>query len=176
MTQAAERRPGFGPSRARTGAARLCCLWWLCLATILLFFAPLRSAGAAEEPFYLIGPGDSLEISVWNEPELSRAVTVRPDGRLTVPLVENLAATGLTPQELARVIEERLGAYLKNPQVTITVTDSQGVPGQRIRVLGEVSQPTGSIPINPSPRLTSPISSGASIHIQTIASTSGETR
>jgi polysaccharide export outer membrane protein len=97
-----------------------------------------------EEPFYLIGPGDSLEISVWNEPELSRAVTVRPDGRLTVPLVEDLAASGLTPQELARVIEERLGAYLKNPQVTITVTvtDPIGMPDQRVRVLGEVVRPT----------------------------------
>ena len=143
MTRAAERRPRFGPAWCRTGAARLCSLWWPCLAALFLFVAPLRSTGAAEEPFYLIGPGDSLEISVWNEPELSRAVTVRPDGRLTVPLVEDLAASGLTPQELARVIEERLGAYLKNPQVTITVTvtDPVGMPDQRVRVVGEVVRP-----------------------------------
>ena len=143
MTRAVERRPGFGSAWSRTGAARLCSLWWPCLAALFLFVAPLRSTGAAEEPFYLIGPGDSLEISVWNEPELSRAVTVRPDGRLTVPLVEDLAASGLTPQELARVIEERLGAYLKNPQVTITVTvpDPVGMPDQRVRVVGEVVRP-----------------------------------
>ncbi len=116
MTRAAERRPGFGSSWSRTEAVRHRRLWWLCLGALLLFVAPLRSTGAAEEPFYLIGPGDSLEISVRNQPELSRAVTVRPDGRLTVPLVEDLVASGLTPQELARAIEERLGAYLKNPQ------------------------------------------------------------
>ncbi len=129
---------------SRTGAARRCSLWWPCLAALVLFVAPLRSPGAAEEPFYLIGPGDSLEISVWNEPELTREVTVRPDGRLTIPLVEDLAANGLTPQELARVIEERLGAFLKNPQVTITVTvtDPVGMPDQRVRVLGGVVRPT----------------------------------
>ena len=143
LTRAAERGPGFGPPWSRTGVARLCSLWWLCLAALLLFVAPLRSTGAAEEPFYLIGPGDSLEISVWNEPELSRTVTVRPDGRLTVPLVEDLAASGLTPQELARAIEERLGAYLNNPQVTITITVTGpiGMPDQRVRVLGEVVRP-----------------------------------
>ena len=69
---------------------------------------------------------------------------MRPDGRLTIPLVEDLAANGLTPQELARLIEERLGAFLKNPQVTITVTvtDPVGMPDQRVRVLGGVVRPT----------------------------------
>lgn len=97
---------------------------------------------AAEEPFYLIGPGDSLEITVRDQPELSRTVTVRPDGRLTIPLVEDMLTSGLTPEELARAIEERLAVYLNNPLVSVAVANPQGMLDQRIRVLGEVVRPT----------------------------------
>ena len=108
MTGAVEHGLRSGALRCRAGTARIASLWWLGVAAVLLSVVLFRPAGAAEEPFYLIGPGDSLEIFVRNQPELSRSVVVRPDGRLTVPLVEDLVSSGLTPQELARVSEERL--------------------------------------------------------------------
>jgi polysaccharide export outer membrane protein len=89
----------------------------------------------------LIGPGDGLEISVRDEPDLSREVTVGPDGRIRMPLVEDLPASGLTPEELAQAIEDRLAVYIRNPDVTVTVTSFHGALEQRVRVVGEVVQP-----------------------------------
>jgi len=92
-------------------------------------------------PFYLIGPGDGLNIFVWRNPDLSRSVTVRPDGRVSIPLVEDLEVTGKTPTELARKIEKELSIYVKDPIVTVIVSGFLGPYNQQVRVIGEASQP-----------------------------------
>lgn len=91
---------------------------------------------------YLIGPGDALNIFVWRNPDLSMAkVPVRPDGRISVPLVEDLVASGKTSTELAREIEFRLSTYVKNPLVTVTVTGFVGGYGEQVRVVGAATTP-----------------------------------
>lgn len=98
-------------------------------------------AAKTEAPLYRIGPLDSLEIFVWRNDDLSRSVTVRPDGRITVPLVEDLYVTDRTPSELAREIEKALAVYIQNPLVTVMVNGFNGPFDQQIRVLGEAQQP-----------------------------------
>lgn len=98
-----------------------------------------------EDYTYLIGPGDEVNIFVWRNPEVSNAVTVRPDGKITSPLVEELAASGKTPAELARDIEEVLSTYIKEPIVTVIVQQFAGPYSQQIRIIGEAHQPQ-SIP------------------------------
>ena len=98
-------------------------------------------AAKSEAPFYRIGPLDSLEIFVWRNDDLSRSVTVRPDGRITVPLVEDLYVTDRTPSELAREIEKALAVYIQNPLVTIMVGGFNGPFDQQIRVVGAAQQP-----------------------------------
>jgi polysaccharide biosynthesis/export protein len=90
---------------------------------------------------YLIGPLDQLQIFVWRNPELSTNVRVRPDGRITVPLIDDLAATGQTPTQLAKAIEDKLKTYIQNPIVSIIVSDFQGPFAQQVRVVGEASNP-----------------------------------
>lgn len=94
-----------------------------------------------ETPYYLIGPGDTVNIFVWRNAELSVTVPVRPDGRITTPLVEDVQASGRTPTELARVMEEELRTYIKNPIVTVMVTSFVGRPTEQIRVIGEAGRP-----------------------------------
>mgnify|MGYP001226376392 CR=1 FL=1 len=90
---------------------------------------------------YVIGPGDNLNIFVWRNPELSQSVPVRPDGKISVPLVEDLVASGKTSTELAREIEQVLATYVKDPLVTVIVSGFQGVFGDQVRVVGEAAQP-----------------------------------
>lgn len=92
-------------------------------------------------PNYIVGPLDSLNIFVWRNPELSTAVTVRPDGRFSVPLIDDMVATGKTPTELARNIEERLAQYIQSPIVTVIVNGFVGPFSQQVRVVGEAAQP-----------------------------------
>lgn len=92
-------------------------------------------------PLYRIGPGDNVRIFVWRNAELSNSVPVRPDGKITTPLVEDLQAAGKTPTQLARDVEEVLSTYIKSPVVTIIVTGFSGPFSDQIRVLGEASQP-----------------------------------
>lgn len=87
---------------------------------------------------YQIGPGDGVNIFVWGNPELSTSATVRPDGKITVPLVEELLANGKTPYQLARDIEEVLKVYVKSPQVVVMVSGFKGVKDQQIRVIGRI--------------------------------------
>ena len=87
-------------------------------------------------------PGDNLGIFVWRNPELSQSVTVRPDGKISAPLVEDLAASGKTSTQMAREIEEILGVYVRDPLVTVIVSGFQGVFDTRIRVVGEAASPT----------------------------------
>ena len=103
---------------------------------------PTMPAGTAmAESVYLIGPGDSLNIQVWRNPELSMVVPVRPDGKITTPLVEDLPASGKTPTDLAREIEKTLEKFIQSPVVTIIVTGFVGPYSQQIRVVGEAAKP-----------------------------------
>lgn len=95
----------------------------------------------AQSPEYVIGPGDAVNIFVWRNPELSSNVPVRPDGRITTPLIEDVQASGRTPTELARVMEEKLATYVKNPVVTVMVTSFQGTYDNQIRVVGQAAEP-----------------------------------
>ena len=90
---------------------------------------------------YLVGPGDTLNIVVWRNPELSMTVPVRPDGKITVPLVEDLQASGKTTTQLAREIERTLTRYIQSPVVTVIVTNFAGPYSQQVRVIGEVGKP-----------------------------------
>jgi polysaccharide export outer membrane protein len=98
-------------------------------------------AGLVSAPDYLIGPGDNLQIFVWGSPELSVQVPVRPDGRVSTPLVEDLMASGRTPSQLARDIEKALEPYIKDTVVTVMVNQFAGPYSQQIRVIGEATRP-----------------------------------
>jgi len=94
---------------------------------------------------YVIGPGDSMEIFVWGNEELTVGdVTVRPDGKISTRLVENIEASGKTPSELARDIEEAYSEYVKSAVVSVIVDEFEGVPSQQVRVVGAASKPTKS--------------------------------
>lgn len=90
---------------------------------------------------YSIGPGDNLDVHVWRHEDLSRVVPVRPDGKISTPLVEDLAASGKTASELARDIELVLAEYIKTPKVTVIVTGFRGNATDQIRVIGQAGQP-----------------------------------
>jgi polysaccharide export outer membrane protein len=90
---------------------------------------------------YLIGAGDNINISVWRNPEVSVSVPVRPDGKITTPLVEDLQAAGKTSTELARDIEKALEKYIQQPMVTVIVTSFVGPYSQQIRVIGQAARP-----------------------------------
>ena len=90
---------------------------------------------------YLIGAGDTLNIIVWRNPEVSMSVTVRPDGKITSPLVEDLTASGKTSSQLARDIEKALAKYIQDPIVTVIVTGFVGPYSEQIRVIGQAAKP-----------------------------------
>jgi polysaccharide export outer membrane protein len=92
-------------------------------------------------PDYLIGPGDTVNIMVWRNPEVSMAVPVRPDGKITTPLVEDLQAAGKTPTDLARDIEKALAKFIQQPVVTVIVTNFVGNFDEQIRVVGQAAKP-----------------------------------
>ena len=90
---------------------------------------------------YVIGAGDMLQISVWHNPELSATVPVRPDGRISTPLVVDLVAAGRTPEDLGHDIEARLKKYVSDPLVTVIVTSFVGSYSQQVRIVGEATTP-----------------------------------
>lgn len=98
-------------------------------------------AQVAANPDYLIGPGDSINIIVWRNPEVSMSVPVRPDGKITTPLVEDLPASGKTSTELARDIEKALAKFIQQPVVTVVVSSFIGTYGEQIRVIGQATRP-----------------------------------
>jgi len=95
----------------------------------------------ASNPEYRVGPGDTVNIIVWRNPEVSMAVPVRPDGKITTPLVEDLPAAGKTPTQLARDIEKALGTFIQQPVVTVVVTNFIGNYSEQIRVIGQAARP-----------------------------------
>lgn len=94
-----------------------------------------------EPPFYQIGPGDTMTIFVWKNPDLTTSVPVRPDGRISVPLLEDLDVTGKTPTQLGREIEQKLSVFVQDPLVTVIVTGFVGPFSQQVRVVGEATNP-----------------------------------
>lgn len=123
-----------------SGLALLACVLslWGCGTTY-----PPPSAGFAAPATrdYLIGPGDNVNVMVWRNPELSMTVPVRPDGKITTPLVEDLHASGKTPTALAREIEKQMAKYIQSPVVTVIVTGFVGPYSEQIRVIGEAARP-----------------------------------
>ena len=123
------------------------------LAVISLTFLVLTSCGgevrhaeaeipSSEAGSYLVGPGDSLQIFVWDHADLSTAVAVRPDGKISIPLVDDLQAAGKSPTQLARDIEGVLGKYVRTPVVTVIVPGFVGQTAQQIRVVCQAVKPS----------------------------------
>ena len=104
-------------------------------------YPPAPTNAASPNYNYLIGPLDTVNIIVWRNPDLSTSVPVRPDGKITVPLVEDLPALGKDPTQLARDIEKVLSKYVREPIVTVIVTSFVGPYNQQIRVVGEAAHP-----------------------------------
>ncbi len=102
---------------------------------------PAESGAALPTAEYRIGPGDGLSVFVWRNPELSVGVTVRPDGRISIPLVEDLVAVGKTPTALSREMEKRLAKYVTSPIVTVMTNRFVGPFSEQIRIIGEAATP-----------------------------------
>jgi polysaccharide export outer membrane protein len=102
---------------------------------------PANAVSYNPSPDYFIGPLDSLSIFVWRNPELSQTVPVRPDGRISIPLVQDLAAAGKTPTQLASDIETQLKKFVQDPIVTVIVTSFNGPYSRQVRVVGEAAHP-----------------------------------
>jgi polysaccharide export outer membrane protein len=99
-----------------------------------------RTTEATASP-YRIGPMDTLNVVVWRNPEISGQITVRPDGFISTPLVDDLAAIGRTPSELSRELEKALSKVLRDPVVSVVVTNFQGVYADQVRIVGEAAKP-----------------------------------
>jgi polysaccharide export outer membrane protein len=110
---------------------------------------------ATSDPNYVIGGQDVLDVSVWKEAELTRTVPVRPDGKISMPLLNDVQAAGLTPTQLADQIRDSLKKYVTDPQVTVIVTQ---INSQRIYILGEVTR-AGAYPLLPNMTILQGLSS-----------------
>ena len=116
---------------------------------------------ATDDPNYVIGPQDVLDISVWKEPELTRPVPVRPDGRISMPLLNDVQAAGKTPLQLAADITAGLKKFVTDPQVTVIVTT---IISQRVFILGEVNR-AGAYPLLPNMTVLQALSSAGGFTI-----------
>ena len=131
------------------GVRRAHAMGWALGAMVVLALAgcagptypPAPREVASGDYEYVIGPLDTVNIIVWRNPELSMTVPVRPDGRVTTPLVDDLPALGKTPTALARDIEKALGKYIRDPVVSVVVTTFVGPSSEQIRVIGEAAKP-----------------------------------
>jgi polysaccharide biosynthesis/export protein len=104
-------------------------------------YPPAPSSATTPDFDYHIGPLDTVNVIVWRNPELSMTVPVRPDGKISTPLVDDLPALGKTPSELERDMEKALVKYIRDPVVTIVVTQFAGPSNEQIRVIGEATKP-----------------------------------
>jgi polysaccharide export outer membrane protein len=117
--------------------------------------ATTAAAPAAGEEEYKIGPQDVLQIDVWKEAELTRKVPVRPDGKISLPLLNDVQAAGLTPAQLSSVLTEGLKKFINSPQVTVTVSE---INSRRVYITGEVAH-AGAIPLLPNMTVLQALSS-----------------
>ena len=104
-------------------------------------YPPAPESRVTTDAPYLIGPGDTVRVDVWRSPELSVTIPVRPDGKISTPLVEDLQASGKTTAQLGREIEQALAKYVQRPVVTVIVTSFVGEYSQQVRVIGEAAKP-----------------------------------
>jgi len=102
---------------------------------------PAPAQASLADYSYLVGAGDTLNVSVARNPELSMTVPVRPDGKISTPLIEDLHVQGKTPAQIGREIETRLSKYVRDPQVTVIVTSFVGGYAEQVRVIGEAVRP-----------------------------------
>jgi polysaccharide biosynthesis/export protein len=136
---------------------RGCFTAWLAVTLLMPALALAQTAGiapaapavapapsAVDPESYVIGAGDTLQVFVWRNPDLTATVPVRPDGKISTPLVEDMVAVGKTPSQLARDVETKLAVYVRSPTVNVIVTQPMGTFGQ-IQVIGQVTKP-GSLP------------------------------
>jgi polysaccharide export outer membrane protein len=122
---------------------------WLALGLLVGLVAACASKPSNQAPAiaatpdynYIVGAGDTLNIIVWRNPELSLSVPVRPDGKISTPLVDELVAQGKTSIEIAREVEKALGKFVRDPVVTVIVTSFVGPYSEQIRVVGEAAKP-----------------------------------
>ena len=126
----------FGRAWAQMAAAATIVLVSLCGFAVAQPAAP-----PSDTSKYIIGPGDTLQISVWHNPELSTTAPVRPDGRISTPLVTDVVAAGRTSEELGHDIETRLKKYVSDPLVTVIVSSFVGPYNQQVRIVGEATTP-----------------------------------
>jgi polysaccharide export outer membrane protein len=110
-------------------------------SSVMQSYPPAPQRAATTDHHYKIGPLDTIQVVVWGNPELSATVPVRPDGRVSVPLVEDVLAAGKSPADLSREIRELLARVIRDPVVTVMVNSFQGVYGEQIRIVGEASRP-----------------------------------
>ncbi|MGJ8629758.1 MAG: XrtA/PEP-CTERM system exopolysaccharide export protein [Glaciecola sp.] len=131
-------------SRIWVGAAALITVFLSGCATQTLPTAQVRTSLTTNvnNYQYLVGPGDNLSIFVWRNPEISGSFIVRPDGKVTTSLVEDLDVSGKTPTMLAREIESELSKYINNPRVTVSVNNFTGPLSEQVRVIGEATNPS----------------------------------
>ena len=114
---------------------------------------------ATDDPTYIIGQDDVLDISVWKEAEVSRQVPVRPDGKISIPLLNDVQASGLTPMQLQAQLTEKLKKYFTEPQVTVIVI---AINSRRVYLMGEINRP-GAISLVPNMTVLQAISSAAGL-------------
>lgn len=104
-------------------------------------YPPAPASASTDDYNYIVGAGDNLNIIVWRNPELSLSVPVRPDGKISTPLVDELVAQGKNSSQIAREVEKQLGKYVRDPVVTVIVTSFVGPYSEQIRVVGEAAKP-----------------------------------
>jgi polysaccharide export outer membrane protein len=141
---------GIDTGKAMGRPSELLMLGWLVLSPLIISCAsaptpapvptPTPKEAKAPDSNYIIGPGDKLEIFVWRNQELSVTVPVRPDGKISTPLVEDMVAVGKTPAQLARDMEKVLSEYVKAPKVNVIVETPAGAEGA-VKVVGQVAHP-----------------------------------
>ncbi len=128
-------------ARAMYGLAACVGLGLLTACSSTSDFPPAPALAATQEYNYIVGPLDNLNIIVWRNPELSMSVPVRPDGKFSTPLIDELVAQGKNSVQIARDIEKNLEKYVRDPVVTVIVTGFVGPFDQQIRVVGEAAKP-----------------------------------
>jgi polysaccharide export outer membrane protein len=129
-----------GTSILWAGAVIMSLVLSACSSTPTYPPAPATPKGGSDWN-YLIGPGDTVQVFVWRNPDLSGSFPVRPDGKMTMNLVEDMPASGKTPSQLARDIEKSLSKYIQDPIVTVIVAGGVGPFSQQVRVVGEAAKP-----------------------------------